>query len=104
MPAIVDDLGALLVIAIFYTASVRWGGVAIAAVCLGALFMANRAGARRGPIYLLLGLALWGSLFYSGLHATLAGVLTAFFVPARTRIVPAALPSSSHGRQTAQAP
>jgi len=94
--AIVDDLGALLVIAIFYTASVHWGGVALAAACLGALFLANRAGARRGPIYLLLGLVLWGSLFYSGLHATLAGVLTAFFVPARTRIVPAALAQVIH--------
>jgi NhaA family Na+:H+ antiporter len=70
--------------------------VALAAACLGALFLANRAGARRGPIYLLLGVMLWGSLFYSGLHATLAGVMTAFFVPARTRIVPAALAQLIH--------
>jgi NhaA family Na+:H+ antiporter len=94
--AIVDDLGALLVIAIFYAESVRSGGVAVAAACWGALFLANRAGIRRGPIDLLPGLALRGSLFYSGLHATLAGVLTAFFVPTRTRIVPAALARVTH--------
>jgi len=89
--AIVDDLGALLVIAVFYTASIEWTGVVLAAAFLIALFVANRAGARRGPIYMLLGLGLWAALFNSGLHATLAGVLTALFVPARVRIVPEAL-------------
>jgi len=89
--AIVDDLGALLVIAVFYTASIKWAGVVVAAAFLIALFVANGAGARRGPIYMLLGLGLWAALFSSGLHATLAGVLTALFVPARVRIVPEAL-------------
>ncbi len=90
--AIVDDLGALLVIAIFYTASIDWRGVALIAVVLLALLVANRTGARRGSIYLLLGLGLWAGFFMSGLHATLAGVLTALFVPARVKIVPGALP------------
>ena len=89
--AIVDDLGALLVIAIFYTASIQWPGFVLAVAFLLALFAANRAGARRGPIYMLLGLGLWAALFSSGLHATLAGVLTALFVPARVRIMPDAL-------------
>ena len=90
--AIVDDLGALLVIAIFYTASIDWRGVALMAVFLAALVVANRIGARRGAIYLLLGLGLWVGFFMSGLHATLAGVLTALFVPARVKILPGALP------------
>jgi len=90
--AIVDDLGALLVIAIFYTDSIDLRGVALIVALLLALWVANRSGARRGAVYLLLGLGLWGAFFMSGLHATLAGVLTAFFVPARVKIVPDALP------------
>ncbi|WP_218190343.1 Na+/H+ antiporter NhaA [Pseudomonas sp. CC6-YY-74] len=90
--AIVDDLGALLVIAIFYTVSIDWRGVAVIAAVLLALWVANRFGARRGSIYLLLGLGLWAGFFMSGLHATLAGVLTALFVPARVKIVPDAVP------------
>lgn len=90
--AIVDDLGALLVIAIFYTPSIEWGGVAVIAAFLLALWLANRIGAHRGPVYLLLGLGLWAGFFMSGLHPTLAGVLTALFVPARVKIVPGAVP------------
>ena len=90
--AIVDDLGALLVIAIFYTASIEWRGVAVIAAFLPALWVANRIGTHRGPIYLMLGLGLWAGFFMSGLHATLAGVLTALFVPVRVKIVPGALP------------
>lgn len=90
--AIVDDLGALLVIAIFYTASINWLGVALIAVVLLALWVANRMGARTGAVYLVLGLGLWAAFFMSGLHATLAGVLTAMFVPARVKILPEALP------------
>jgi NhaA family Na+:H+ antiporter len=90
--AIVDDLGALLVIAIFYTESIEWRGVALIAVLLLALWVANRMGVRRGWVYLLLGLSLWGAFLMSGLHATLAGVLTALFVPARVKIVADALP------------
>jgi len=89
--AIVDDLGALLVIAVVYTASINWSGLALAASFLAALFVANRAGARRAPIYLALGIGAWYGLLISGVHATLAGVLAALFVPARVRIVPDAL-------------
>jgi NhaA family Na+:H+ antiporter len=89
--AIVDDLGALLIIAVVYTASINWSGLVLAAACLGALFVANRAGARRAPIYLALGIGAWYGLLLSGVHATLAGVLAALLVPARVRIVPDAL-------------
>ena len=94
--AIVDDLGALLVIAIFYTASIDWHGIAIIAAVLLALWMANRLGARRDVVFLLLGLGLWVGFFMSGLHATLAGVLTALFVPVRVKILAEALPQVIH--------
>jgi NhaA family Na+:H+ antiporter len=94
--AIVDDLGALLVIAIFYTASIDWRGIAVIVAVLLALGVANRFGARRGSLYLLLGLGLWAGFSMSGLHATLAGVLTALFVPARVKILPSALPEVIH--------
>jgi NhaA family Na+:H+ antiporter len=68
--AIVDDLGALLVIAIFYTGSIEWRGVALIVVMLLALWEANRIGARRGSIYLLLGLGLWAGFFMSGLRCS----------------------------------
>ncbi|MBC7990819.1 MAG: Na+/H+ antiporter NhaA, partial [Luteimonas sp.] len=89
--AIVDDLGALLVIAIFYSKALDPLGIALIVGFVAALFIANRFGARRGTIYLLLGFGLWAGFFLSGLHATLAGVLTALFVPARVRIAAEAL-------------
>jgi NhaA family Na+:H+ antiporter len=73
--AIVDDLGALLVIAVVYTASINWSGIALATLFLAALLVANRAGARRAPIYLALGMGAWYGLLVSGVHATLAGVI-----------------------------
>lgn len=89
--AIVDDIGALLVIAFFYTDSINWTGLVIAAVFLGGLAAANLAGARRTLVYLPLGVGLWYGLLISGVHATLAGVLSAMLVPATVRIVPEAL-------------
>lgn len=86
--AVVDDLGAMVVIGVFYTASIDWGGVAVASVFLAALFVANLLGARRGGVYLVLASGLWYGLLLSGFHATLAGVLTAVFVPMRVRIRP----------------
>jgi Na+:H+ antiporter, NhaA family len=84
--AIVDDIGAVLVIAIFYS-----GGVALAPLALtGALVLlaigANIAGVRRPWAYGMIGLALWGAVISSGVHATIAGVLLAMTIPARTRI------------------
>ncbi|MBI3965487.1 MAG: Na+/H+ antiporter NhaA [Chloroflexi bacterium] len=84
--AIVDDLGAVLVIALFYTADLRFDMLAIGAVILGALFAANRGGARHPLIYFLLGIALWLAFLKSGVHATVAGVLAATAIPTRARI------------------
>jgi NhaA family Na+:H+ antiporter len=84
--AIVDDMGAVLVIALFYTSSVSWSAVALAGGFLAALVLLNRLGVRRLTPYLVLGVGLWFFVHESGVHATIAGVLLAFTIPTRTRI------------------
>jgi NhaA family Na+:H+ antiporter len=86
--AIVDDILAVLVIAIFYTDAISWASLGVAAVLLGALIAANVAGFHRWPVYAVLGLGVWIALLASGVHATLAGVLVAMTVPARSWINP----------------
>jgi NhaA family Na+:H+ antiporter len=86
--AIVDDLLAVLVIALFYAGELQPLALLAAVAILLVLVMANRLGAREPLIYALLGIALWGAVFASGLHATLAGVLLALTIPSRTRIDP----------------
>ncbi|MGD9905668.1 MAG: Na+/H+ antiporter NhaA [Vicinamibacterales bacterium] len=84
--AIVDDMAAILVIAIFYTASVHAEALAMAAAVLAAMVLANRLHVRHLGVYLGLGTVLWFFIHESGVHATVAGVLTAFTVPIRTRV------------------
>jgi Na+:H+ antiporter, NhaA family len=81
--AIVDDLGAVLVIALFYTAQLSLPALAVAGGLLAVLAVSNLAGMRRTWPYAVLGLALWIAVLKSGLHATVAGVLLAFTIPAR---------------------
>lgn len=81
--AIVDDLGAVAIIALFYTATLKLGWLALAGLLLGALFWLNRRGETRGWPYALLGAALWFAVLNSGVHATVAGVLAALTVPLR---------------------
>ena len=84
--AIVDDMGAVLVIAIFYTRTIAWGALGMAGVILLLLIGLNVLRIRRLTPYLLLGLALWFLVHESGVHATIAGVLLALTIPTRTRI------------------
>jgi NhaA family Na+:H+ antiporter len=80
--AIVDDLLAVLVIAVFYTGSLDLLGVTEAAACVALLLVANRLGVRSLAVYGLLGVALWVGVLVSGVHATIAGVLLAATIPA----------------------
>ena len=84
--AIVDDIGAVLVIALFYTAKISWLSVGIAALLFLVLVVAGSLNLRSPLIYAVLGIALWVAVLKSGVHATVAGVLLAMTVPARTRI------------------
>lgn len=84
--AIVDDLGAVLVIAVFYTESIQWLALGLAAVAWVLLFAFNRLGGRSLLVYALLGLVVWTAFLFSGVHATIAGVLVAMTIPVRTRI------------------
>lgn len=79
--AIIDDLGAVVIIALFYTAKLSLVYLAAAALVVAALTIMNRHGVRRLTPYLALGSILWVCVFLSGIHATLAGVVLAFTIP-----------------------
>jgi NhaA family Na+:H+ antiporter len=81
--AILDDLGAIVIIAIFYARDLAPLSLGVAAAALLVLFALNRAGVVRLAPYLFVGLILWVSVLKSGVHATLAGVALAFFIPLR---------------------
>jgi len=84
--AIVDDIGAVLVIALFYTANIAWVSLAVAVLFMGLLLVSNRLGIRHPLVYAVLGIGLWFAFLKSGIHATVAGVLLAMTIPARARI------------------
>ena len=84
--AIADDIGAVLVIALFYTETIAWSYLGLAAGCLLLLVALNAGGARRPLTYVVLGIVLWVAFLKSGVHATVAGVLLAMTIPATARI------------------
>jgi len=84
--AIVDDMGAVLVIALFYTGDLSLVFLAWGAFFLLLLILCNRLGVRHPLVYFLLGVGLWAMFLYSGVHATIAGVLAAMTIPARNLI------------------
>lgn len=88
--AIVDDLGAILVIAIWYTESVNMVALSVAGALVVFMWLLKAAGVRRSPAYVLIGIMLWYELHMAGLHATLAGVITAMALPARPKYDPVA--------------
>jgi len=83
--AIADDIGAVMVIAVFYTAEISASALIIAAIFLALLVLLNRLGTKSLIPYAVLGLILWLAFLQSGIHATIAGVLLAFTIPASSR-------------------
>jgi NhaA family Na+:H+ antiporter len=87
--AIVDDIIAVLVISLFYTENIRWSAMLAGLGVFGLMLLANRAGVHHPGIYGALAVLMWVAFIESGVHATVAGVLAALAIPARTRIEPA---------------
>jgi len=84
--AIVDDIGAILVIAVFYSHQINVTAAVAAVGFMLALLLCNRLGLRHPAVYGLLGIGLWFAVFGTGIHATVTGVLVAMTIPSRSRI------------------
>jgi len=84
--AVVDDIGGILVIAFFYSTNLQLTYLAIAAILLVLLMVANWRGIVAIPLYITVGIAIWYLFLQSGIHSTIAGVLIAFTIPARPKI------------------
>lgn len=85
--AIVDDLGAVMVIAFFYTSDISFISLLVGLLFVGLMFVANRIGVRNILFYAILGIGgVWLAFLMSGVHATIAAVLAAFMIPADVRI------------------
>jgi len=83
--AVIDDLGAIIIIALFYSGALSLSSLLAAGGSLVALLIINRRGITRIAPYLLIGLVLWVAVLKSGVHATLAGVVLAFFIPLKNK-------------------
>ena len=81
--AIFDDVGAILIIALFYTSQISLSALIVAFVCLPILFLMNRKQILAKAPYAFIGLIVWTAMLKSGVHATLAGVIVALFIPIR---------------------
>ena len=86
--AIFDDIGAILIIALFYTSELSLESLALAGLCLPFLYMLNRRNVTSITPYLLIGVIMWVAVLKSGIHATLAGVVLALFIPMFDRTDP----------------
>jgi NhaA family Na+:H+ antiporter len=95
--AIADDIGAILVIAVFYTADLNLEALSIAALIFGAMVAMSRAGVRSVDAYVAVGAALWLAVFESGIHATLAGVALGLLTPARPFYGPLGFVAAAEG-------
>ena len=86
--AIVDDIGAIVVIAVFFTETISWNHLGFAGAMLGLLVVLNLLGVRNILVYVLVSILIWVSFFESGIHPTISGVLIALTIPLRVRIQP----------------
>jgi NhaA family Na+:H+ antiporter len=86
--AVLDDLGAIVIIAVYYTDGLSQLALGVAGTALAGLVLANRAGLTRWSVYILLGVVMWVAVLKSGVHATLAGVALGMTIPIRDRRAP----------------
>ena len=93
--AIFDDIGAILIIAFFYTSKISLTALIVAGICLPILLFLNRQNVTHKSPYMLIGLVMWVALLKSGVHATLTGVVLAMFIPLRSREIPTESPLRS---------
>ena len=84
--AIVDDLGAVLVIALFYSSNLMWSALILSAILLLILYIGNRFNVHNKSFYLIIGFFIWLLFLHSGIHATIAGVLVALMIPLNPKI------------------
>jgi NhaA family Na+:H+ antiporter len=82
--AIFDDIGAILIIAIFYTEKISFGALAIVALSILVLFILNKKRIESRSIFRIIGVVMWVAMLKSGIHATLAGVILAMFIPMKS--------------------
>ncbi len=95
--AIIDDLGAIVVIAIFYSSAISWGALGIAGLITLLLIGMNRVHIDRPGLYLVVGAPLWAVILQSGIHATIAGVIVGLCMPARGKAQTQALVADATG-------
>ncbi len=86
--AIFDDIGAIIIIAVFYTANISLISLAVVAVCILILSLLNKRNPESTGLYIVVGVVMWVAMLKSGVHATLAGVLLALFIPMRSKTNP----------------
>lgn len=102
--AIFDDVGAIVIIALFYASDLSTAAIVVALACLPVLLLMNRRGVMEKTPYMLVGLILWIAVLKSGVHATLAGVVLALFIPIRNaEAEPSPLHDFEHDLHTAVA-
>lgn len=93
--AIFDDIGAILIIAFFYTSNISLTALIVVALCIPILWLLNRTNIVSKSPYLLIGIIMWVATLKSGVHATLAGVILALFIPMRSKEYPDISPLKS---------
>jgi NhaA family Na+:H+ antiporter len=81
--AIFDDIGAILIIAVFYTANISLSAIIVVACCIPVLAFLNMRNIASKSLYIMIGVIMWVAMLKSGVHATLAGVIMAMFIPMR---------------------
>lgn len=86
--AVIDDLGAIVVIAIFYSAGLLWSGLLVAAAAIGAILLMQRSGVRTKALYVAPAIVAWAGVYAAGIHPTIAGVMVGLITPVRAWLGP----------------